>query len=67
MEPLRPVVDHIILNFVPAESFNAADFTIRRDGVCRLNSELAKVLVGRIENYPFSINLLLQRSSLPVR
>jgi CRISPR-associated protein Cas1 len=62
MEPLRPVVDHIVLDFIHAETFEPADFTIRWDGVCRLNPELAGVLVRRLESYPFSINLLVQRS-----
>jgi CRISP-associated protein Cas1 len=48
MEPLRPVVDHIVLDFVHAETFEPADFTIRRDGVCRLNPELTKALVRRL-------------------
>ena len=62
MEPLRPVVDHVVLDFIHAETFDAADFTIRRDGVCRLNPELVRVLIGLLERRPFSINLLLQRS-----
>lgn len=67
MEPLRPIVDRIVLEFVRTKSFNAADFTIRRDGVCRLNPELAKVLVGLLENSTLSISLLLQRSFVPLR
>jgi CRISPR-associated protein Cas1 len=67
MEPLRPVSDHIVLDFIRTEIFHPADFTIRRDGVCRLNPELAKEIVRRLENYPFSINLLLQRSFPPTR
>jgi CRISP-associated protein Cas1 len=42
MEPLRPVVDHIVLDFVHTETFNPADFTKCRDGVCRLNPEPKK-------------------------
>ena len=67
MEPFRPVVDHIILDFFRSEPFSPADFTIRPDGVCRLNPEFAKALVSRIEDYPFSINLLLQRSFMPTQ
>jgi hypothetical protein len=36
MEPLRPIVDRTSHTFYPA------DFTIRSDGVCRLNPELAR-------------------------
>jgi CRISPR-associated endonuclease Cas1 len=67
MEPLRPVVDCTVLDLVRSRIFEPADFTIRRDGVCRLNPELAKTLVGQMEKYPFSVNLIVQRSSLPVR
>jgi CRISP-associated protein Cas1 len=62
MEPLRPSIDRIVLDFVRAEIFEPADFTIRRDGVCRLNPELTRVLVSRLESYPISINMVLQRS-----
>lgn len=49
MEPLRPVVDRAVLELVRNQPFEPADFTIRKDGVCRLNPEMAKVLVTGIE------------------
>ena len=51
MEPLRPVVDRIVLDFICGEPFSPADFTVRRDGVCRLNPGAAKALVGRLLEY----------------
>jgi CRISPR-associated protein Cas1 len=42
MEPLRPVVDRVVLDLVRAQTFEPADFMIRTDGVCRLNPQLAK-------------------------
>jgi CRISP-associated protein Cas1 len=42
MEPLRPIVDRGVLEFVQSQTFHPADFTIRSDGVCRLNPELAR-------------------------
>ncbi len=42
MEPLRPVVDAAILRFAIGETFSGADFTLRPDGVCRLNPQLAR-------------------------
>lgn len=45
MEPQRPIVDRKILEFVQSQTFHPADFTIRTDGVCRLNPELAKIVV----------------------
>ena len=48
MEPLRPVVDREILKFVQNETFTPADFTIKKNGVCRLNPQLARRVVGNI-------------------
>ncbi len=45
MEPLRPIVDRKVLEFVQTHTFHPADFTIRSDGVCRLNPEMAKRVV----------------------
>jgi CRISPR-associated endonuclease Cas1 len=45
MEPQRPIVDRKILEFVQSHTFHPADFTIRLDGVCRLNPEMAKNVV----------------------
>src|SRR5271169_4434883 len=39
MEPERPRVDRAVLDFVKTTVFDPADFTIRSDGVCRLNPE----------------------------
>jgi CRISPR-associated protein Cas1 len=49
MEPLRPVVDRMIVEFVQSQVFESKDFTIRNDGVCRLNMELAKYIVRLLE------------------
>lgn len=45
MEPLRPLVDRVLLTFVQGQTFQPTDFTIRPDGVCRLNPELARQIV----------------------
>ncbi len=45
MEPQRPIVDRKVLEFVQAHTFHPADFTIRSDGVCRLNPEMARQMV----------------------
>jgi CRISPR-associated endonuclease Cas1 len=42
MEPLRPAVDAAVLMFAQSQSFSGSDFTLRSDGVCRLNPELAR-------------------------
>jgi len=45
MEPERPKIDRVVLDFVREHVF---DFVIRSDGVCRLNPEMARMVVGRI-------------------
>ncbi len=42
MEPLRSIVDRKILEFTQTHTFHPDDFTIRSDGVCRLNPEIAR-------------------------
>ena len=44
IEPERPKVDAAILSFIASRSFNAADFILRKDGVCRLSPQLARVV-----------------------
>jgi CRISPR-associated endonuclease Cas1 len=44
MEPRRPFVDRAVLQFVKGHVFDAADFVIRSDGVCRLNPEMARLI-----------------------
>jgi CRISPR-associated endonuclease Cas1 len=48
MEPKRPIVDRAVLRFVQANTFKPGDFTLRSDGVCRLNPELARRVVGLV-------------------
>jgi len=47
MEPERPKVDRTVLDFVKGHVFDPADFVIRADGVCRLNPEMARMVVAR--------------------
>jgi CRISPR associated protein Cas1 len=42
MEPERPKVDRAVMAFLKSEALHPADFTLREDGVVRLNPELAK-------------------------
>jgi CRISP-associated protein Cas1 len=46
MEPGRPATDRKVLEFIKAHVFDPADFAIRSDGVCRLNPEMARCVVG---------------------
>ena len=40
MEPERPRVDRTVLEFVKANTLHPADFTMRKDSVCRLDPEM---------------------------
>jgi len=55
MEPQRPIVDRKVLEFVQAHTFHPADFTIRSDGVCRLNPELARLVVRQTTDSQTSV------------
>ena len=46
MEPERPKVDRAVLDFVKTTVFDPADFTIRSDGVVRLNPQFARHVAG---------------------
>jgi CRISP-associated protein Cas1 len=48
MEPERPKVDRAVLDFVKTTVFDPADFTVRSDGVCRLNPQMARMVAARI-------------------
>jgi len=50
MEPQRPIFDRMVLEFVQAHAFHPADFTIRSDGVCRLNTQMAGAIVATVSN-----------------
>jgi CRISPR-associated endonuclease Cas1 len=45
MEPERPRVDAAVLRLLYQEKLSGADFSIRSDGVCRLNPEMARDIV----------------------
>jgi CRISP-associated protein Cas1 len=48
MEPERPRVDRAVLDFVKGHVFDPADFVIRNDGICRLNPEMARMVVAKV-------------------
>jgi CRISPR-associated protein Cas1 len=54
MEPLRPIVDRKVVEFAQSHTFHPADFTIRSDGVCRLNPETARKVVQLTAGTPFT-------------
>ena len=54
MEPYRPVIDREIIGIIKNEKLSGADFNIQKDGVCRLNPEIARYIVQKINLEPRS-------------
>jgi CRISPR-associated endonuclease Cas1 len=48
MEPFRPVIDRAVLEFALSHAFSPGDFTINKWGGCRLNPQMAKVIVEKV-------------------
>ena len=46
MEPLRPKVDRIVLDFARSQNFMPQDFLLTERGGCRLHTSLTKRLLG---------------------
>jgi CRISPR/Cas system-associated endonuclease Cas1 len=46
MEPLRPQVDHLVLDFVQGRTFDPRDFVLTDRGICRLHPQLARTVAG---------------------
>jgi hypothetical protein len=46
MEPLRPEIDRVVLEFGLAHTFTPGDFTINKLGGCRLNPQVARAVAG---------------------
>jgi CRISPR-associated protein Cas1 len=53
MEPLRPVVDRVVLSFALAHTFTPGDFTINKLGGCRLHPQMAKALSNELANVTY--------------
>jgi CRISP-associated protein Cas1 len=47
MEPLRPIVDGVTLKLALKDRLSPADFTMTREGFCRLNPQLARNIAGK--------------------
>jgi CRISPR-associated protein Cas1 len=46
MEPLRPEVDQLVLQFVQSHTFAPSDFVLTERGICRLHPQLSRRVVG---------------------
>jgi len=52
MEPVRPVMDRNVLEFVLGRTFAPDDFILNKDGVVRLHPQFARFLVKSIQDIP---------------
>ncbi len=50
MEPLRPIIDRKILEFIRCHVFSPSDFVINNTGVCKLHPQFARVVVKLIQD-----------------
>ena len=46
MEPLRPLVDRLLVAFIQKTTFTYGDFLHANDGACRLHPQLARYVVA---------------------
>ena len=52
MEPVRPVMDFKIFNFVINHTFSPDDFILNKNGICRLHPQFARFIVKQIQEIP---------------
>lgn len=52
MEPLRPIMDKRILEFVLNRTFSPDDFILNKKGIVRLHPQLARYVVKSIQDMP---------------
>jgi CRISPR-associated protein Cas1 len=50
MEPVRPIMDKKVLEFVLQRTFSPDDFIVNKNGVCRLHPQFARVLVKAVQD-----------------
>jgi CRISP-associated protein Cas1 len=62
LEPLRPRVDRLVLDFVRSHTFTPSDFIWGIDGGCRLHPQLARQVAGLSAN-----NVMVQQTTLRVK
>lgn len=50
MEPVRPIMEQEIFNFILNHKFLPDDFILNENGICRLHPQFARYLVKKIQN-----------------
>jgi CRISPR/Cas system-associated endonuclease Cas1 len=52
MEPLRPIMDRKVLEFVSQRTFSPEDFILNNNGICRLHPQFARYIVKLVQDMP---------------
>ncbi len=52
MEPVRPIMDQKILEFVLNRTFSPDDFILNKNGICRLHPQFARYIVKIVQDMP---------------
>lgn len=63
MEPVRPVIDEFILEFVLSHTFKSKELHESREGICRLDPDLITLLINK---YP-DVDMLLDNTLKEVK
>lgn len=52
MEPVRPIMDFKIFNFIINNKFSPNDFILNKSGICHLHPQFARFIVKQIQDIP---------------
>lgn len=52
MEPVRPIMDKKILEFIINHTFSPDDFILNKEGICRLHPQFARFIVKQVQDIP---------------
>ena len=50
MEPVRPIMDRHVLEFIKERTFSPSDFILDKNGVCRLHPQFARFIVKSVQD-----------------
>lgn len=50
MEPVRPIMDKKVLEFIMQRTFSPDDFVVNQNGVCRLHPQFARMVVKTVQD-----------------
>lgn len=60
MEPIRPKVDQVFLNWFLSQTFNTKDFFETREGVCRISQEIISKIIPLVNSFNLDITKVVK-------